>query len=164
MSLQDLSAYLVGLFRNGPEVCAAFVVGIIASMLLLTSLRRWFSQDQDLRQELVRKELELTRKEAELARKDEQLRKHIRSQVEMGLSLEVIPPYPSLYDKCTQLERENRQLQEEAAELQQRLATTSAELSRARRQVEQLSEELAHAMKWLDRTHEENAHLAEKTT
>jgi nitrogen fixation/metabolism regulation signal transduction histidine kinase len=99
MSLQDISAYLVGLFRNGPEVCAAFVVGIISSMLLMASLRRWFSQDQDLRQELVRKELELARKEAELARKDDQLRSQSRSEAETRLSLELIPPCVRLFPR-----------------------------------------------------------------
>jgi len=66
----DLFHFLANLFRMEAEVIAAFVIGVIVTIIVAFTLRHWLFPSSDAEAELAKKDIEIARKDAEISRKE----------------------------------------------------------------------------------------------
>ena len=176
MDLRDLSMYLTGLLRSGPEVVAAFFMGILLTGVLGFWLRHRLFSSYDAGIEFARRDAEIARRDTDLARRvaDLAVLEAKLAIVEARLSEEeklvvtfrrqgLVSPHSgeaSLTERfaaaeanCEQLRAENIQLRRDKQSAEAVVVNLRAELAQAR-------DEVVHWSKWA-RVHEENAQLLE---
>jgi hypothetical protein len=156
MDLKDLSAYLTVLLRSGPEVVAAFFMGILLTGMLGFWLRHRLFSSYDAGIKVARRDAEIDRKDAHIAvveaklavaesrlSEETKLIATLRGQGFVSYATEAT---------CADLRAENLCLRQDKQSAEADAADLRAKLAQAR-------DEVDHWAKWAI-VHEENAQLA----